>query len=76
VKVFPALDADDVRTRSLDPSAHGVEEVGEIHDMGFFGRADDLGVSFGPDGRQHDIDGRADARAVHIDFRALQAVRL
>ena len=70
-----AADADGVRARALDRAAHGVDEVGKVHNMGLFARVDDGGVALRLGGGQHDVDGRAHRGHVQIDLRAVQPVR-
>ena len=76
MQLLHAADADDVRASATHARAHGVEEVGQIHDVGLLGRiVDDRGAhSLGCS--QHHVDGAANRDAVKKDIAADQLISL
>ena len=67
-----APDLDDVGAGSHDVGSHGVEEVGQIHDVGLLGGVFDDGEPLGQGGGQHDVHGGAHRHHVQIDLGAGQ----
>ena len=57
----------DVGAGALDVRAHGVEEVGQIHDVGLLGRVFDDGGALCQHGGHHDVHGGAHGDNVQID---------
>ncbi len=74
VHVVDASDLDDVGTGAADIGTHGVQEVGQVDDVGLFrGILDDREASR-LDGGQHDVHGGTDRDDVHVDGVAGQVV--
>ncbi len=75
VQTLDAGHGDGGAARAGDFRAHGVEEIGEVHDLRFAGGAFDDGHAFGQHGGHHDVgraqDGRAGASA-QKQIRALE----
>ena len=67
-----AADLDGVGAGTLDVRAHGVEEVGQIHDVGLLGRVFDGGGALCQHGGHHDVHGGAHGDNVQIDGRTRQ----
>ena len=69
-----APDLDGIGARAGNARAHGIEEVGQVHDVGFLGGVFNDGLA-GEQGRgDHDVHRRAHRRHVQADPIALQAV--
>ena len=71
-----ALDLNGVRTGAADVGAHGVEEVGQVHDVGLLGAVFDDGVALSHGGGHHDVHGGAHGDNVQIDVGALETAAL
>lgn len=71
--IHPA-DFDDIGTGAADIGAHGIEKVGKVYNVGFFGNILQHGHTAGFHGGQHDIDGGADRNLIEVDVRPLQAL--
>ena len=56
-----------IRARAGDPGTHGVEEVGQVHDMGLLGCVFNHGLAGKQGSRHHDIDGSAHACHIQAD---------
>ena len=69
-----APDLDGIRARAGDPRAHGVQEVGQIHDVRLLRRVFDDGLTGQQGRRQHDVDGRAHGRHVQADPTAVESL--
>ena len=54
-----------------DVSPHGVEEVGQVHDMGFLGGVFDDGQAIRQGGGQHNIHGGPHRYHVQVDLGAV-----
>ena len=67
-------DLHSIRTGAGDPGTHGVQEVGQIHDVGLFGGVFNDGLTGDQAGCQHDVDGGANGGHVQADPSSLQAV--
>ena len=74
VEGLHALDLDGVGTGAGDPGAHGVQEVGQVNDVGLLGRIFDDGLTIDQAGGQHDVGGGAHADHIQVDALSLQAV--
>ena len=59
----------------MDLRAHLVQQVREVHDLGFARRVVDHGRTLGAHGCHHEVLRRAHAREVERDRRARYAVR-
>ena len=66
-------DLDHVGARAHDLRPHGVEEVGQIHDVGLLGGVLNDRQAVGQHGRQHDVHGGAHRDDVQIDLGAAHA---
>ena len=64
-------DLDDVGTGAHDVGAHGVEEVGQVHDVGLLGGVFNHRHTLGQHGGQHDVHGGPHGYDVQIDVGAL-----
>ena len=67
------MDFNDVGSRAPDIGAHGVEEVGQVHDMGLLGGVFDDGHAVGQGGGQHNVHGGPHRDDVQIDLPPGQA---
>ena len=76
VQILNALDADHIRSGSLDLGAHAVEEVRRIDNVRLLGRILDDGGALRHDGSHHDVDRGADGDDIHIDVGSAQDLRL
>ena len=76
VELLHAADLDDVGAGALDIGAHGVEEVGHVHDVGLLGHVFHHRQPLGQDGGQHDVDGGAHRDLVQEDVGARQPAAL
>ena len=76
VEMLLTADADHIRAGALDLRAHGVEEVGQINDMGLLGSVVDGGVALGLDCRHHHVDGAAHGHHIKEHVTADKLVRL
>ena len=65
-----AADFDGVGSGAPDVPAHGVEEVGQIHDVGLLGRVFNHGVPLCQNRGHHDIHGGAHGDHIQIDIGA------
>ena len=74
-QLLHATDLHRIRTGAGNPGAHGIEEVGKVHDVGLFGGIFNHRLSGNQAGRHHDIHGGTDADHVQSDTAAMQAVR-
>ena len=61
-----APDLDGVSAGALDVRAHGVQEVGQIHDVGLLGGVFNGGDAVGQRGGHHDVHGSAHGNNVQI----------
>ena len=66
-------DLDGIRARAGDPRPHGIQEVGQIHNVGLLRGGFDDGLSGNQGGRQHNVHGGAYACHVQADASAPQA---
>ncbi len=62
-----ATDLDDVGPCAHDGGTHGVQKVGQVHDVGFLGGVLNDGGALGQSARQHQIHGGAHRDDVHVD---------
>ena len=67
-----AADLDGIRARALDVGAHGVQEVGQIHDVRFLGRVFDGGGTLCQCRGHHNVHGGAHGDHVQIYRRTHQ----
>ena len=67
-----AADLDGIRARALDVGAHGVQEVGQIHDVRLLGGVFDRGGTLGQCRGHHNIHGGPHAHHVQIYRRTHQ----
>ncbi|MPM43145.1 hypothetical protein SDC9_89818 [bioreactor metagenome] len=67
-----SADFNDVGTSAHDIGAHGVEEVGKVHDMRLLGGVFNHRHAVGQSGGQHNVHSCADGHDVQIDLRALK----
>ena len=67
-----AGDLDGIRTGAADVGAHGVEEVGQIHNVGLLGSVFDDGVAVRQSGGHHDVHGGTHGDHVQIDVGAVE----
>ena len=74
VEGFDALDLDGVGARAGDVGTHGVQEVGQVHDVGLLGRVLDDGLTLDQAGGHHDVGSRAHTDHVQADALATQAI--
>ena len=65
-ELFHAADADGVGARALDIRAHGVQEVGKVHNMGLLGGVFNGGGAVGQSRGHHDVHGGTYADHVQI----------
>ncbi len=75
VEMLLTADADHIRAGALDLRAHGVEEVGQVNDMGLLGCVVDGGVALGLDCRHHHVDGAAHGHHIKEHVAADKLVR-
>ena len=75
VELLHTADPDHIRSRALDVRSHAVQEIGEIHHMGFLCGVLDDGKTVRKGRRHHDIDGRPHADHVHVQMTPLQGLR-
>lgn len=73
LELFHAPDLDDVRPRAHDVRAHGVEEVGQVHDVRLLGSVFDDGQAVGQGCGDEDVHGRTHGDHVQVDLRSVQA---
>ena len=73
VQFLHALDDDAPRARALDLCAHLVQEIREVHDLGFGSRALDHGDAFRERGGHHHVVGAEHGRAVFPEEVHLRA---
>ena len=69
-------DLDDVCAGAHDVGAHGVQEVGQVHDVGLLGGVLDDGVALRQNGSHHDVHGGPHGHHVQIDVGAVETARL
>ena len=74
-QLLDAFDLDRRRARADDLRAHAVEERGEVGDLRLARRVLDDGRALGEHRRGHQVLGRADARELEHDARAVQQRR-
>ena len=67
VEGFHAVDFDDIGAGAHDVGAHGVEEVGHVHNMWFLGGVFDDSQAVCQDAGQDGVDGGADRDLIHIN---------
>ena len=72
LELLHAADLDHIGTRTHDVGTHGVEEIGQIHDMRLLGGILDDGHALGQGGGQHDVHGCAHGNNIQIDLTALE----
>ena len=76
VQALHAHDADHIGARSLDIGAHGIEKIGQVHDVRLLGGVDDDRAPLGAHRGHHEVGRGADRDDIQIDFAAVQhAVR-
>ena len=73
LELFYAPDLDDVRPRTHDVRAHGVEKVGQVHDVRLLGGVFDDGQAVGQGRGDEDVHGRTHGDHVQVDLRPVQA---
>ena len=71
-----AGDLDGVRPRAADVRAHGVQEVGKVHDVGLLGDILDDGGALRQGGGHHDIHGGAHGDHIQIYVGAVETAAL
>ena len=76
VELLHAPDADGIGARALDVGTHGVQEVGQVHDVRLLGGIFDGGGALGQGRSHHDVHGSAHADHVQIHGSAGQAAAL
>ena len=72
VQLLNAVYPDDAGTCAAHVAPHGVEEVGQVYDMGFPGGIFDDGPAFSQNRSQHDIHGGTDADHIQINICTMQ----
>src|SRR6185312_9893085 len=74
VELRDALDLDGARAGAFDLRAHGVEQSGEVGDLGFARAVLEEGFAVGERGGHEEVFGAGDGDLVEDDVRALEAV--
>ena len=72
VELIHTVYLDGVGAGAADIRTHGVEEVGQVHNMGLSGGVFNDGAALGQGGCQHDVHGGAYGNLVQIDPRAVE----
>ena len=73
MELIHPVDTNGIRTGTLDVRTHGVEEVGQVNDMGLLGGILNGGHAVRQGGGHHDVHRCADGDHVQIDGGALHA---
>ena len=76
VQVLLTTNANHIRTCTLDLGAHAIQEVGQVHNVWFFGGVINHGGALGLRCRQHHIDGAAHGHHVKENVTAPKLIRL
>ena len=71
-----ALNLDGVGAGTADVGAHGVQEVGQIHDVGFLGGVLNDGVAVCQSCGHHDVHGGTHGNHIQIDIGTVQPTAL
>ena len=74
VEGLHALDLDGVGTGTGDAGTHGVQEVGQVHDVGLLGRVLDDGLTLNEAGGHHDVGSCAHTDHVQADALTAQTI--
>ena len=74
VELCDAFDLDGAGAGAFDLGAHGVEQGGEVGDLGFAGAVFEEGFAVGEGGGHEEVFGAGDGDLVEDDVRAFEAV--
>ena len=73
LQVVHAADFDGVCASAPDIGPHRIEEVGQVHNVGFLGSVFDNGGPLRTDGGHHDVHGGTNGHHIQVDVGALQS---